>query len=137
MAAGAWAGSWGRSDLAALGIHALKAGQGQLGHHTRSLLELAQKAFQHYQLLPQAGEPVRAVTIRAIKLEPHGQPEQLDLYSDFRRREKQEAIDDTVDELRRRFGKGAIRAASLLGDLKIPDDGREEVVMPRNLGIEL
>lgn len=104
--------------------------QGQLGHLTRSMLELAQKAFQLYQLLPQVGGPVRAVTIRAIKLEPHGQPEQLDLYSDFRRREKQEAIDETVDELRRRFGKGTIQAASLLDDLKMPDDGREEVVMP-------
>ena len=104
--------------------------QGQLGYLTRSPLELAQKAFQLYQQLPQVGGPVRAITIRAIKLEPHGQPEQLDLYSDFRRREKQEVLDDTVDELRRRFGKGAIRAASLLGDLKMPDDGRDEVIMP-------
>ena len=39
-------------------------------------------------------------------------------------------LEDTIEELRGRFGKEAITYASLLGDLKIPTDGREKVKMP-------
>ena len=35
-----------------------------------------------------------------------------------------------MEELRGRFGKGAVTYAVLLGDLKMPTDGREKVRMP-------
>ena len=35
-----------------------------------------------------------------------------------------------IEELRDRFGKRAITYATLLGDLKMPDDGRHSVKMP-------
>ena len=39
-------------------------------------------------------------------------------------------LEDAVENIRRRFGKCAISYAILMGDLKIPDDGRQLVTMP-------
>ena len=44
--------------------------------------------------------------------------------------EKHKTIDGAVEELRERFGKRAVTYAVLLGDLKMPGDGRELVRMP-------
>ena len=39
-------------------------------------------------------------------------------------------LEDAVEEIRRRFGKRAISYAVLMGDKKMPDDGRDIVKMP-------
>lgn len=75
--------------------------------------------------------------IRAIKLEAYGQPEQLHLYSDFRRREKQDQASSDAP------GGWLPESHLFQSDAAVHplyhlcDDGREEVVMLRNLGIEL
>jgi DNA polymerase-4 len=68
--------------------------------------------------------------VRAIDLVPHKDPDQLSLFVDTARLERRERLEDTVEELRRRFGKHSITYGILLGDLKIPDDGRHSVKMP-------
>ena len=42
----------------------------------------------------------------------------------------QPAAEKAIEEIRRRFGYRAIRAASLIGDLKMAQDGCETVMMP-------
>lgn len=79
--------------------------------------------------------PIRAVTIRAINLIPDTTPQQLDLFTDFKKVDKQEKAEATVEAIRRRFGKHAIMPACLMGDLKMPDDGRDEVILPGMLYI--
>ena len=39
-------------------------------------------------------------------------------------------LQDAIEEIRGRFGKRAITNAIVLGDLKMPDDGRDTVKMP-------
>ena len=39
-------------------------------------------------------------------------------------------MEDAIEEIRGRFGKQAITYATLLGDIKMPEDGREKVRMP-------
>ena len=39
-------------------------------------------------------------------------------------------LDLAIEEIRKRFGKRAIFSACLMGDLKMPGDGRCSVVMP-------
>ena len=73
---------------------------------------------------------VRAVCIRAIDLVPKDDPDQLTLFDDTELREKRERIQDAVESIRERFGKRAITYATLLGNLKMPDDGRDTVKMP-------
>lgn len=73
---------------------------------------------------------VRAVCIRAIDLVPKNETEQLTLFDDYTKRASRENLEDAVEEIRSRFGKRAITYACLLGDLKMPGDGRESVKMP-------
>jgi hypothetical protein len=57
--------------------------------------------------------------------------QQTDLWTDPRGYlERREKLDEAVEENPRRFGKARDRSACLLGDLKMPDDGRDGVRMP-------
>ena len=73
---------------------------------------------------------MRAITVRAINLVPQGQPQQLNLYVDHQAREKRLCLDDTVEDIRRRFGKRAIYSAALMGDLKMPPTAHCDIIMP-------
>lgn len=75
-------------------------------------------------------EKVRAITIRAIDLIPQTTEEQLSLMIDYERRDRRIRLEDAIEDLRRRFGKKSLTYAGLLGDLKMPDDGRDSVRMP-------
>lgn len=104
--------------------------QCKLQQSTRSPMIIARKARELFQMRYNWISPVRAVTVRAIDLVPQGNPQQLNLFVDQSYLEKLDKLDGAVEEIRRRFGKKAIFSASLLHDLKMPDDGRDEVVMP-------
>ena len=41
-----------------------------------------------------------------------------------------EQLDDTIETIRGRFGKGSIYSASLLGSMKASGDSSHEVIMP-------
>ena len=101
---------------------------------TQSPLMIAKKAHSIFQSNYRWSTPVRAVTVRAINLVPQGVPEQIDLFTDMRRVEKAEKLDDCIEEIRRRFGKRAVFQACLLGDLKMPIDNRHLVQMPGVMG---
>ena len=73
---------------------------------------------------------VRAVCIRAIDLVPQNDDEQLSMFVDTAKRDRRVKLEDAVENLRGRFGKHAITYALLMGDLKMPDDGRDVVRMP-------
>ena len=74
--------------------------------------------------------PVRAVTVRAIKLIPTPESIQTDFFDDAVKREKLEKIDLATDEIKRRFGKYSIFPAALMGDLKTPPIKDVEIIMP-------
>lgn len=74
--------------------------------------------------------PVRAVTIRGIDLVSRKEAEQLSMFVDHQKRDRRVRLEDAVEDIRRRFGKRSISYACLMGDLKIPDDGRQSVIMP-------
>lgn len=93
----------------------------------RDLADLGRRLFeQEYQW----STPVRAVCIRAIDLVPHGQPTQMNLFVDQKRLDRRDQLDDAIEAIRRRFGKRSIIQAAVMGDLKMPNDGRCEVTMP-------
>lgn len=104
--------------------------QAPLPAPSRSPLELAQAGFALFRQRYGWEKPVRALTIRGIRLTAEDVPCQTDMFLDFRRHEKQRKLDDAVDEIRRRFGTDAVRAASLMNDLKIAQDRCEIVTMP-------
>ena len=104
--------------------------QCKLPFKTQLPSEIAAMAFQAFKEHYKWGTKVRAVTVRAIELVPKNQPEQLTLFVDQAQRDKRERLQSAIEEIRGRFGKRAITNAILLGDLKMPDDGRDTVKMP-------
>ncbi len=73
---------------------------------------------------------VRAVTVRAINLVSKDESEQLSFFCDTAKIDKRERLEDAVESIRGRFGKKALTYAVLLGDKKMPDDGRHLAKMP-------
>lgn len=104
--------------------------QGQLGFETRSPMEIAVKAQELFTKNYQWQTMVRAVTVRAINLVPRGRMQQTDLFNDNAKREKLERAENAIEAIRSRFGKKAIRNATLLNNLKTPEYGGSEVIMP-------
>ena len=104
--------------------------QCKLPFKTQLPSEIAAMAFKAFKEHYKWGTKVRAITVRAIELVPKNQPEQLTLFVDHAQRDKRERLQDAIEEIRGRFGKRAITNAILLGDLKMPDDGRDTVKMP-------
>jgi len=92
--------------------------------------EIAHAGFNLFMERYQWHNPVRAVTIRGIDLVPQKDPEQISLFVNNQKRDRRIRLEDAVEDIRRRFGKRAISYACLIGDLKMPDDGRDSVTMP-------
>lgn len=101
---------------------------------TQSPSVIAHKAIQIFRDNYRWIMPVRAITVRAINLRPQNEPEQIDLFTDMRQLERLDRLDDCIEDIRRRFGKRAVFQACLLGDLKMPFDNRDKVVMPGVMG---
>ena len=104
--------------------------QTKLPFKTQLPSEIAQAAFLLFKGNYSWRSHVRAVTVRAIDLVPVNATEQLSLFNDNEKRERRERLEDCVEEIRGRFGKEALTYCALLGDLKMPGDGREKVRMP-------
>ena len=125
-------------ELAATGVQISVRGndlggrqfQTKLSHSTQTPMIIARKARDLFELNYNWSTPVRAICVRAINLVPQGQPEQLDLFTDISYLERLNKLDLAIEEIRRRFGKRAIFSTCLMGDLKMPGDGRCSVVMP-------
>ena len=104
--------------------------QMQLPMATQSPMEIASAARHLFENNYDWHTFVRAVTVRAINLEPKFMPQQLMLFDDAARRARLEKLDDTIEIIRGRFGKWSIYSASLLGSMKSSGDSSHEVIMP-------
>ena len=102
----------------------------QMKMTTQNSLDIAQAAFALFKARYNWMKPVRALAVVGINLISDNQPVQLDMFNVSARHEKWRNVDNAVDEIRRRFGYRAIRAASLMGDLKMAQDKCESVIMP-------
>lgn len=104
--------------------------QCKLPFRTQLPSEIAAAGFNLFTSRYKWGTNVRAVCIRAINLCSKYDPDQLNCFIDTARRDKRIQLEDTIEELRSRFGKQSITYATLLHNLKMPDDGRDAVKMP-------
>ncbi len=99
---------------------------------TQSPFYLAECAYRLFRERYDWMLPVRAVTIRAIRLVDQDEPFQLDLSVDGEQLEKRERLESSVEEIRRRFGMNSVRNASLLSPLALPPE-HAPVIMPTGL----
>lgn len=104
--------------------------QAQMLYPSQSPLEIAQAARLLFAKRYGWETPVRAVCVTGINLISNNYPVQIDVFGDEVKRLRRQKLEDCIDEIRGRFGKRAIVAAALMGDLHMPQDGRHEVTMP-------
>lgn len=104
--------------------------QTQLMVPTQSPMEIGKTAKMLFEKNYPWETTVRAVTVRAIYLAPWEEPRQIHLLDDMEKRRKQERLEETVEDIRRRYGKQSVRSALLMGDIKIPDSKIHQVVLP-------
>lgn len=104
--------------------------QCKLPFYTQLPNEIAEAGFRLFKERYQWNQKVRAVCVRAIDLVPKTDPEQLSMFVDHAKLDRREQLEDTIEELRGRFGKRAVTYACLMGNLKMPGDGRDKVRMP-------
>lgn len=104
--------------------------QSRLPFKTQLPGEIAEYSFRLFQERYSWKTKVRALCVRAIDLVPQDDCEQLSFFIDREKRERRVRIQDAVEEIRGRFGDSAISYAVLMGDIKMPHDGRELVKMP-------
>ena len=97
---------------------------------TQSSAEIAEMAMRLFRENYRWGGMVRAITVRAIKLVPRSDPQQLQLFDNAEQRDKRDRLEDAVDKIRGRFGSSAIYPAALMGELRLPGTDLHEVVMP-------
>ena len=125
-------------DLSARGVQIQVRGNDLLGQQYQCQLEMktqlpqeiANAGFKMFQERYNWSNKVRAVCIRAIDLVPKDEVTQLNLFVDAERLARKERLQDAIEDCRRRFGKRSITYATLLGNLKMADDGRDKVRMP-------
>lgn len=88
--------------------------QGQLQQPTFLSGDIAERAMQLFQMNYDWCQPIRSIGVRGFGLVSADKHIQLDLFSEDK--VKQEKMEFTIDELRRRFGHHIISRASLLMD---------------------
>ena len=85
--------------------------QRKLKHATKITDEIAQTAYELFKANYNWEHPIRSLGVRGSDLVTADVPIQLDLFMSQERREKQEKMDRTVDEIRRRFGYYSVQRA--------------------------
>ena len=104
--------------------------QTRLGFKTQLPNEIAAAAFGIFKQKYIWNTDIRAVTVRATNLEPQDEAEQVSMFVDYNKICKNDQVQDAIEEIRSRFGKGAVKMAVLLGDLKMPGHHSQEIIMP-------
>jgi len=100
--------------------------QKKLDHPTNITSEIAMEAFQLFLTNYRWQKPVRSIGIRAADLVTDAFCDQLDLFTDFCRRERQERMDDAVDDIRRRFGFYSIQRGLMYCDRQLSSVNAKE-----------
>ena len=100
---------------------------------TQSPSCLAREAFSLFRRSYDWRHPIRSLTVRAIGLVSLDMPSQLDIFTDGEHVARTEALDQAIEELRRRFGKRIIRNACLLDNPKMSPQGNPEIIMPTGI----
>lgn len=103
-----------------------------LDYPTNSSIEITELAMEVLREHRELENRMRAIYIRAIKLISDRESIQADFFKDISSHEKSLNLESAIYFIRKRYGKDAITYANLLGDIKMPNDGREMVIMPHS-----
>ena len=93
--------------------------------------EIARAAIDLFVRNYDFSSDIRSMGVRVTDLVPDSTPIQLDLFGNEELRVRQARLDDTVDDLRKRFGNLALRRAVTIGDaMSGLDPKKDHVIHP-------
>lgn len=92
--------------------------------------EIARAAFDIFTSRYVWGNPIRSLTVSAISLEHVNTPTQLGIFQDTIAQEKRATLMQTIDYIKKLYGKRAIIPAVILDEKKMPRGMREDIIMP-------
>ena len=106
--------------------------QGKPPVPTRSAKGIAEYAFSLFRALYPWRKPVRALGVTVCDF--LGAAEQVSLFEEDRREEREERLDAAVNRLRGKYGSGALKRAAILQDerFRTMDIKGEHIVRPAN-----
>ena len=93
--------------------------QAKLNHPSFLTTEIAEKAMEIYLKKYQYRNPIRSLGVRASKLVAKDIPIQLDLFADHHKLARLEVLEQSIDDLRRRFGYNAVQRGILYEDRQL------------------
>lgn len=105
--------------------------QGRLLYPSCTAKELFQQAYALYQM-HRPKNPMRSLGVRACNLMVQT-TQQLSLFADTAKRQKQERLEESIDNLRRRFGHFSIQRGIMLTDTELSnlDPVNDHVIHPQ------
>lgn len=103
-----------------------------LDYPTNSSIEITELAMKVLRDNRELENRMRAIYIRAINLVSNKESIQVDLFKDIYAHERSLKLESAIYSIRKRYGNDSITYANLLGDIKMPSDGREMVIMPHS-----
>ncbi len=96
--------------------------QASLGFLTQNFTDIYENAYKLFLKSYDWHDSIRSLTVRAINLTDNSCPEQLDLLSDFSRREKVASAEIAMENIRRKFGSSSVDLAVLLENTKTAEE---------------
>lgn len=90
--------------------------QAKLTYPSYLCSEITDKAMEIFETRYQFRAPIRSIGVRGINLIPEDTPVQLSIFEDVAQRDRMEALEHTMDDIRRRYGHHALRQGILLFD---------------------
>ena len=81
---------------------------------TNSALVLARRGFELFCKTYTFGEPLRSVGLRAIGLKNEGSAVQQDIFGEYEAEANNDAVEDSIYKLRKKFGKNSIKRGRIL-----------------------
>lgn len=112
-----------------------KEWQTRLPYPTSSPRIISDCAYELFRKEYKWEKPIRNITVRVIDLIDENESFQVDLFNDYSKIHKDETLDETVDNLKERFGKYSIRPCSLLNLVKYPEESQYKKVTPPGCNI--
>ena len=105
--------------------------QTKLSYMTQSYREISNEAFNLFKHRFDMSISIRSITVRAIDLVSAYTPEQLDIFNNYKKRQKNNTLEMAVESVRAKYGKDSIKLALTMKNLKMPTDREHElVIMP-------
>jgi DNA polymerase-4 len=103
--------------------------QAKLDNHSFTSRDIAKKAYDTFLKNWKWEKTIRSIGVRATELVTADTLTQLSLFDDETARQRQEQLESSIDEIRRRFGHYSVQRALLLTDDKLNSNPIEENVI--------